>query len=153
MNDTVAAQPHAEMAPCVLFYFLFFYPFISPQFRGIQLVVTVLSHRCNSRTDSGEAKVESHASSETQPNQAALLLTTTHIQPGSQPHQCVRGNTIHLATRSACTAPSPPQESLVRLPAKPSLASMTLGQLCNAPWASRSRQSLGSNPESLVAQP
>ena len=55
--------------------FLFFTPF-SPQFHGIQLVVTVLSHRCNSRTDSGEAKVVSRASPETQPNQAALLLDT-----------------------------------------------------------------------------
>uniref|UniRef100_A0A8C7S3X6 Uncharacterized protein n=1 Tax=Oncorhynchus mykiss TaxID=8022 RepID=A0A8C7S3X6_ONCMY len=28
----------------------------------------------------------------------ALLLNTARIQPGSQPHQCVRGNTVHLAT-------------------------------------------------------
>ena len=62
------------------------------------LVVTILSHRYNSRTGSGETKVESHASSETQPNQAALLLNTVPIQPGSQPHQCVGGNTVHLAT-------------------------------------------------------
>ena len=54
---------------------LLFTPF-SPQFRGIQLVVTVLSHCCNSRLDSEEAKVESRASSETRPNQAALLLDT-----------------------------------------------------------------------------
>ncbi|XP_071193620.1 upstream stimulatory factor 1-like isoform X10 [Salvelinus alpinus] len=53
-------------------------------------------------------QVESRASSET-----------------SQPHQCVGGNTVYLATVSACTAPGPPQESLVRdgtrtcLPAKP----------------------------------
>ena len=80
-------------------FFLFFLPPFSLQFRGIQLlVVTVLSHRYNSRTDSGEAKVESHASSETQPNQAALHLNTVSIQPGSQPHQCVGGNTVHLAT-------------------------------------------------------
>ena len=52
-----------------------FTPF-SPQFCEIQLVVSVLSHRCKSLTDSGEAKVESHASSETQPNQAALLYLT-----------------------------------------------------------------------------
>ena len=104
-----------------------------------------MSHHCNSRTDSGEAKVESHASSKTQPNQAALLLNTARIQPGSQPHQCVGGNTVHLATWLARTAPGPPQESLVRdetrmsLPAKPSLTWTTLGQLCAAPWASRSR--------------
>jgi hypothetical protein len=42
------------------------------------LVVTVLSHRCNSRTDSAEAKVESHASYETRPCQATLLAS-----PGS----------------------------------------------------------------------
>ena len=46
----------------------------------LQLVATVLSHRCDSRTDSGEANVESCASSETQPNQAALLLhTNAHL--------------------------------------------------------------------------
>ena len=38
-------------------------------FRGIQLVVTVLSQRCNSRMDSGEEKVESRVSSKTQPSQ------------------------------------------------------------------------------------
>ena len=40
----------------------------------------ILFHRCNSlqpRTDSGEAKVESRASSETRPNQVTLLLDTT----------------------------------------------------------------------------
>ena len=107
--------------------FIIITPF-SPQFRGIQLlVVTILSHRYNSRTGSGETKVESHASSETQPNQAALLLNTACIQPGSQQHQCVGENTVHLATWLACTAPGPPQESLVRdetrtsLPTKPSL--------------------------------
>ena len=87
----------------------------------------------------------SQASPETQPNLAALLLDTTHIQPGSQSHQCVGGNTVHLATWSACTVPGPPQESLVRnetrisLPAKPSLTRTTLGQLCAAPWASQSQ--------------
>jgi hypothetical protein len=58
------------------YYFLNKCTSFSPQFCGIQLVVTVLSHRCNSHTDSGEAKIESHASSKTQPNQAALLLDT-----------------------------------------------------------------------------
>ena len=77
-----------------LFYFNFY-----PLFHGIQLLVaTILSHRYNSCTGSGETKVESHASSETQPNQTVLLLNTAHIQPGSQPHQCVGGNTVHLAT-------------------------------------------------------
>jgi hypothetical protein len=110
--------------PLTFYIFLFYIlPPFSPQFCGIQmLVVTILSHLYNSRTGSGETKVESHVSSETQPNQAALLLNTARIQPGSQPHQCVGGNTV-----SACTAPGPPQDSIVRdetrisLPAKPSL--------------------------------
>ena len=53
--------------------FIFKY-FFSPQIRDIQLVVTFLSHRCTSCKVSGEAKFESHASSETRPHQAALLL-------------------------------------------------------------------------------
>ena len=103
----------------------------------------ILSHRYNSRMGSGETKVESHASSDKQPNQAALLLNTARIQTVSQPHQCVGGNTVHLATWLACTVPGPPQESLVRdetrisLPAKPSLTRTTLGQLCVAPRTSR----------------
>ena len=126
------------------YFILFFTPF-SPQFHGIQLfflVITILSHRYNSRTGSGETKIESHASSETQPNQAALLLNTARIQPGSQPHQCVGGNTVPLATWSACTVP---QESLVHdetrisPPAKHSLTRTTLGQLCVTPRTSRSR--------------
>jgi hypothetical protein len=66
------------------FLIYFFYPL----FHGKQLflVATILSHRYNSRTASGETKVESHASSDTQPNQATLLLNTACIQPGSQPH-------------------------------------------------------------------
>ena len=65
-------------------------------FCGIQLFLgaTILSHRYGS----GETMVESHASSDPQPNQAALLLNTARIRPGSQPHQCVGGNTVHLAT-------------------------------------------------------
>ena len=83
--------------------------------------------------DAGEAKVESHASYETRPCQAALLLDTLLMYPGRPLHQCVGGNTVHLV--SACTVPGLPQESLVRnetrisLPAKPSLTRMTLGQL------------------------
>jgi uncharacterized ion transporter superfamily protein YfcC len=68
----------------ILFLMGFFLPPFSPQFLGIQLlVVTVLSHHCNSRTYSREAKVKSYASSETQLNQAALLLNMARIQPGS----------------------------------------------------------------------
>ena len=43
-------------------------------------------------------------------------------------------------------------ETRISLPAKPSLTQTTLGQLRVAPRTSRSRQSLGANPESLVAQ-
>jgi hypothetical protein len=55
-----------------LFFFLNFTPF-SPQFRGIQLILvaTILSHRYNSHTGTGETKVESHASSDPQPNRAS----------------------------------------------------------------------------------
>ena len=82
-----------------------------------------MSHPYNSRTGSGETKVESHAFSETQPNQAALLLNTARLQPGSQPHQCVGGNTVHLATWSARTALGPPQDArpIVRRPMAPQL--------------------------------
>ena len=80
-------------------------------------------------------QVESHASSDTQPNQAALLFNTARIQPGSQTHQCVGGNTVHLATLVRAHCSRPPQESLVcdetPLPAKPSLTRTTLGQLCS----------------------
>ena len=57
----------------------------------------------------------------------------------------------------ARTAPGLPQESLVRdetrtsLPAKPYLTRTMLGQLCVAP-RTRLRQSLGANPETLMAQ-
>ena len=86
-----------------------FLPPFSPQFHGIQLlIVTILSHRYNSRTGSGETMVERHTSSETQPNQATLLLNTAHVQPGSQSHQCVRGNTVHLANLASvhCARPA-----------------------------------------------
>ena len=56
----------------------YFYYF-TPLFRGVQLVVVaVLSLQLPYA--SGEAKVESHVSSDTQPNQAALLLNTARIQ-------------------------------------------------------------------------
>jgi hypothetical protein len=89
--------------------FFFFLPLFLPNFVvSNYLVATILSHRYNSRTGSGETKVESHASSDTQPNQAVLLLNTARIQPGSQPHQYVRGNTVHLATLVSvhCTRPA-----------------------------------------------
>ena len=82
-----------------LFIYFLFYTFFSPiSWYPIVVVATILSHRYNSRTGLGETKVESHASSDTQHNQAALLLNTVRIQPGSQPHQCAGGNTVHLAT-------------------------------------------------------
>jgi hypothetical protein len=91
------------MGEYLFFVFLNFTPF---SWYPIVLVATILSHR--SHTGSGETKVESHASSDTQPNQAALLLNTARIQPGSQQHQCVGGNTVHLATlvNAHCTRPA-----------------------------------------------
>ena len=122
---------------------LFLHVFFFTRFCGIQLLVaTILSHRYNSRMGSGETKVESHASSDTQPNQAALLLNTARIQPGSQPHQFVRGNTVHLATLVSvhCARPATMRdETRISLPAKPSLTRMTLGQLCVAPRTSQLR--------------
>ena len=141
---------HITILLC-LFHFTFFVPnFVVSNWQQL-----VFSHRCNSRADSGEAKVESHASSETQPNLAALLFDTMHIQPGSQPHQCVGGNTVHLATWAECTASSPTQESLVcdetriSLPARPSLTRTALGQLCAAPWASRARPAAWTRTQNL----
>ena len=122
-----------------------FYPFSPISWYPIVLVATILSHRYNSRTGSGETKVErrSHASSDTQPNQAALLLNTACIQAGSQPQQCVGGNTVHLATlvSAHCARPATGVAGATRisLPAKPSLTQTTLGQLCIAPRTSRSR--------------
>jgi hypothetical protein len=86
-----------------------FYPFFLPNF--------VASNCCSSYYlvsslqlpyGSGETKVEGHASSDTQPNQAALLLNTVRIQLGSQPHQCAGGNTVHLATLASahCARPA-----------------------------------------------
>ena len=81
-----------------------------PQFCDIQLVVTVLCHRCNSRTDSGEAKVESHASSETQPNQAALLLDT---MPTTQKPAAPICRRKHRTPGDRVCVHCAPQESLV----------------------------------------
>ena len=58
----------------LLIFFFEFYPFFSPtswypMFSSYHLD-TILSHRYNSRTGSGATKVESHASSDTQPNQS-----------------------------------------------------------------------------------
>jgi hypothetical protein len=73
------------------YFYIFNFTLFSRQFRGIQLlVITILSHRYNSRMGSGETKVESQASSETQPKQAELLLNTARLQPGSQPTHCAR---------------------------------------------------------------
>ena len=98
------------------------------------LAVTALSHHYISRRARERRRLRVMRPPKHNPTQ--LLLNTARIQPGS---------TVHLATWSACTAPGPPQESLVRnetrisVLAKPSLARMTIGQLCIAPLASRSR--------------
>jgi hypothetical protein len=130
--------------------FLFFYfnltPF-SPQFSWYPIVVvaTILSHRYNSRTGSWEMKVESHASSETQPNQPYCFLTQRASNPEASRTNVSEGTPCTWQPWLARTVPGPPQESLVRdetrtsLPTKPSLTRMMLGQLCVAPRTSRSR--------------
>ena len=79
--------------------------FIFVLFIDSQLVVTVLSHHCNSLTDSGEAKVENHVSSETRPRQAALLLETLPYswRPKSAVHVpgCDKESLEHDATRTS----------------------------------------------------
>ena len=134
-------------------FFSKFYPFFLPNFVVSHcLVATILSHRYNSRTGSGETKVESHASSDTQPNQAALLLNTEPSNPEASRTNVLEETPCTWQPWLVRTAPGPPQESLMRnetkisLPAKPSLTRTTLGQLCVAPWTSRA------NPESLVVQ-
>ena len=110
-------------------------PPFSPQFRGIQLLVaTILSHHYNSCTGSGETKVESHASSDTQPNQPYCFLTQRTSNPEASCTNVSEGTPCTWQPWLARTAPSPPQESLVRdetrtsLPAKPCLTQTTLGQ-------------------------
>uniref|UniRef100_A0A8C8ET60 Anoctamin n=1 Tax=Oncorhynchus tshawytscha TaxID=74940 RepID=A0A8C8ET60_ONCTS len=97
---------------------------------------------------SGETKVESHASPETQPNQAALLLNTARLQPGSQPYQCVGGNTVHLATLVSVHCARPATGVAAVLMVK--YIKVTLGQnnlivvtpsLCFSPQVGRSRSS------------
>ena len=107
------------------------------------LVATILSHRYNSRT--GETKIEGHASSDTQPNQVALLLNTARSNPEASRTNVSEETPCTWQPWLARTAPGPPRESLVHdetrisLPAKPSLTRTMLGQLCVAPRTSRSR--------------
>ena len=124
----------------------FFYPFFSPiSWYPIVVVATILSHRYNSRTGSGETKVESHAFPDTQPNQPHCFLTQRASNPEASRTNVSEETLCTCQLWLACTAPDPPQESLVRdetrisLPAKPSLTQTTLGQLCIAPQTSRSR--------------
>ena len=107
-------------------FFVFFLkkenPPFSPQFCGIQL----LSHRYNSRTGSGETKVESHASSDTQPNQPHCFLTQRASNPEASRNNVSEDTPCTRQPWLARTAPGPPQDSLVRdetrtsLPTKPS---------------------------------
>ena len=102
-----------ENKESLMFFFKFFKFFNLPLF----LPNFVVSNCCSSyylvsslQLPYGLGRDEgwSHASSDTQPNQAALLLNTARIQPGSQPHQCVGGYTVHLATLASahCTRPA-----------------------------------------------
>ena len=124
-----------------LFLFIYFFnPFFSPiSWYPIVVVATILSHRYNSRTGSGETKVESHASSDTQPNQPHCFLTQRTSNPEASRTNVSEETLCTWQPWLGRTAPVPPQESLVRnetrtsLPAKPSLTRTTLGQLCVAP--------------------
>ena len=103
------------------------------------MAVTVLLPRYNSPTDSGEVKVERHASSETRPNQATHCFLTQFPLNLEASHTNVSEETLHLATGSACIVPSPPQESLVcdgtrtSLPAKPSPNPDNAGPIAHRP--------------------
>ena len=124
---------------------MYFTPF-SPQFRGIQLflVATILSHRYNFCTGSGETKVESptHNPSRIQPD---TQLNTARSNPEASRTNVSEETPCTWQPWLAHTAPSTPQESLVRdetrisLPAKPYLTRTTLGQLCVAARTSGSR--------------
>jgi hypothetical protein len=80
------------------------------------------------------------------PNQAALLLNTVRIQPGTP------------CTWQPClarTAPGPPQESLVRNETRTSLTRTTLGPIVGRPTdlpVAAGYTEPGANPESLMAQ-
>ena len=69
-------------------FFFHFTPFFSPIFRSCLNAATPQRAR--------ERRRWSHASSETCPRLTAHL-NTLQVKPGSQPHQCVRGNTVQLA--------------------------------------------------------
>jgi hypothetical protein len=75
-------------------------PFFLPNFVVSNCLVATTPVRTRERR-------RSSAKHPPKPNQAALLHNTARIQR-------VRGNTVHIATWSACTAPRPPKESLVR---------------------------------------
>ena len=117
------------------------YIFFLPQFHGIQLVVAILFHRCNSCTDSGEAKVKSHASSETQ-----LLLDTMPAQPG------LTCWTKHRTPGDRVSLQCPPQELLECDGTRPSLLATPshnpddAGPIVHRPMGG------GQKPGSLVAQ-
>ena len=119
----------------LVYLYLFFYSFFSP----ISWYPIGSYIRCHSRTDSGEAKVESRASSETQPSQATLLLDTCPLNPEAR-HTNVSDETLytwrpckralHPANHRSCWStmgqkhPCQPNSPLTR---------MMLGQLCTAP--------------------
>jgi hypothetical protein len=127
-----------------------FYSLFSPQ-----LVVTVLSHHCNSRTDSGEVKVKSRASSKTQPRQARLtqkpaapMCRRKHCTPGNRVSLHAPGPAHHRSLQSAIGQGHPGRPN-------PPLTRMTLGQLCVASWVSRSRPAAtqpGIEPGSVLTQ-
>jgi hypothetical protein len=119
-----------------------FFLFI-PNFMESKFVVIILSHRCNSPTDSGEAKVESRSSSEThtQPSHTASWHTA-HLTRKPDAPMCQRK---HRTTGRPCQrACAQPATGVARarwdIPGRPNppLTRTALGQLCVASWVSRS---------------
>ena len=86
-------------------FITYFTPF-SLQFRDIQLVVTVLSHRFNSPTDSGEAKHD--------PAKPHCFLTHCSLNPEASRTNVLEETLYNWRPRSAYRLPSRHNESLER---------------------------------------
>ena len=137
-------------------YFIYFFtPLFLPNFAISKLVVAVLSHRCNSLTDSGEAKVQSCESSGKKNCQA---VQCTLNPEASRTNVSEETPYTWRPCQRACARPAT-QESLehdgtrASLPAKPSPnpedAGPILRLLTGLPVATQP----GIKPGSVVTQP
>ena len=102
-----------------------------PQFPDIQLVVTVFSHCCNSRTDSGEAKARAMRPPR---HNAAKHCFLTHFSLNPEANRTNVSEETPYRWRPKLTCRRPAQE----IPNAP-LTRTTLGQLWTASWVSRSQ--------------